>query len=87
MIKNFLLIVWTIFLLEFADKTQIAAVSFASRQNPFLVYTGAVLGISIATIISVAIGGLIGYALPTKYVKLVAGALFIIVGIWTMFSK
>lgn len=87
MLKDFLLIVWTIFLLEFADKTQLATISFATRQNPLLVYVGVVLGLSIATIISVAVGKAIGLALPAKFTKLVAGILFIIVGIWTIFGK
>lgn len=87
MLKDFLLIVWTIFLLEFADKTQLAAISFATRMNPVVVYLGVILGLSIATVVSVAIGKAIGMALPARFIKLVAGILFIIVGIWTIFGK
>lgn len=87
MIKDFLIIIWTVFLLEFADKTQLAAISFATRQNPLVVYIGVVLGLSIATVISVALGKTIGFLLPAKYIKLVAGILFIIVGLWTIFGK
>lgn len=85
--KEFFTIMCMIFLLEFADKTQLAAISFATRQNPIMVYLAVVLGLSLATIISVAIGKVIGMALPTKYIKIVAGILFIVVGIWTIISK
>lgn len=87
MIKDFLIIVWTVFLLEFADKTQLAAISFATRQNPLVVYIGVVIGLSIATVISVAVGKTIGVLLPTRYIKLVAGVLFILIGLWTIFGK
>jgi putative Ca2+/H+ antiporter (TMEM165/GDT1 family) len=87
MLKDLLTIICTIFLLEFADKTQIAAISFATRQNTIVVYLGVILGLSLATVISVAIGRTLALTVPSKYIKIVAGALFIVVGIWTIFGK
>jgi len=87
MLKDLSMIIWTIFLLECADKTQIAAISFAARHKPILVYLGVIIGMSIATVISVAIGRTLALSIPTKYLKIIAGALFIGVGIWTIFGK
>ena len=87
MLKDFLTIICTIFLLEFADKTQIAAISFATRQKPILVYFGVIIGLSIATVISVAIGRTLALYVPAKYLKIFAGALFIGVGIWTILGR
>jgi len=87
MLKDLLTIICTIFLLEFADKTQIAAISFATRHKPILVYLGVIIGMSITTVISVAIGRALALTVPSKYIKIVAGALFIVVGIWTIFGK
>jgi putative Ca2+/H+ antiporter (TMEM165/GDT1 family) len=35
----------------------------------------------------VAIGRALALTVPSKYIKIVAGALFIVVGIWTIFGK
>jgi putative Ca2+/H+ antiporter (TMEM165/GDT1 family) len=87
MLKDFLMIIWTIFLLEFADKTQIAAISFATRQKPIFVYFAVIIGLSLATVISVAIGRTLAIAITAKYIKILAGILFIGVGIWTILGK
>ncbi|MGB9607304.1 MAG: TMEM165/GDT1 family protein [bacterium] len=87
MVKDLLAIIWTIFLLEFADKTQVAAMCFATKHKPLLVYVGVILGLSLATVISVAIGRCLAVSLPTKYIKIVAGSLFISLGIWVLLGK
>lgn len=71
-------------LAEMGDKTQLVALAFAMRFS-----VGAVIGaVFSATLLvhlfSVAIGELLGMALPTFWLTLVAGLAFIGFGIWTL---
>jgi len=85
--KVFWLITGTIFLMELGDKTQLAAIGFASKYHPLWVYLGVIFGMALCTIISVAVGKLISTLVPLRYLKLVVGILFVGVGIWTLLSK
>ena len=87
MYKSFFLIVGTIFLMELGDKTQLAAISFASKYRPMLVYLAVVLGMALCTVVSVAIGKTAATFIPVKYIKIFVGLLFVAVGIWTLLSK
>jgi putative Ca2+/H+ antiporter (TMEM165/GDT1 family) len=73
-----------IFVAELGDKSQLMAMTFATRFR-----TGPVLvGITIATaavhLFSVAVGGLIGDALPTRTIAVVAGIAFLAFALWTL---
>ena len=73
-----------IFVAELGDKSQLMAMTFATRFR-----TGPVLaGITIATaavhLVSVAVGGLIGDALPTRAIAVVAGIAFLAFALWTL---
>jgi len=87
MFRSFFLIVGTIFLMELGDKTQIAAIGFASKYRPMFVYLAVVLGMALCTVLSVVIGKTAATFIPLKYLKIFVGILFIAVGIWTLLSK
>jgi putative Ca2+/H+ antiporter (TMEM165/GDT1 family) len=71
-------------LAEMGDKTQLVALAFAMRFS-----VGAVIGAVFAAtllvhLFSVAIGELLGMALPTFWLTMAAGVAFIGFGIWTL---
>ncbi len=73
---------FVIFLAELGDKTQFAAMAASSGSNqPVSVLIGAILALSLSSVIAVAAGSLIGKYIPVKYIKIAAGALFLIFGL------
>jgi putative Ca2+/H+ antiporter (TMEM165/GDT1 family) len=73
-----------VFLAEMGDKTQLVALSFATKYKPMKV----VLGIFIATLLvhlfSVAIGEFITEFIPMMYLELIIGLSFIGFAAWTL---
>lgn len=82
---DFKLIVSTfvlIFLAELGDKTQFAAMAASAGCNkPMSVLLGASLALVLSTVLAVVVGSLIGSHIPVRYIKVAAGALFIVFGL------
>jgi len=75
------------FLSELGDKTQLATVSLASREESFTgVWLGSTAGMVAADAIAVAIGLVAGKRLPQRTVGLVAAVLFVFFGVVTIAS-
>jgi len=73
------------FLAEIGDKTQIATVGLAARFEQFYpVVIGTTLGMMLANIPVVAIGDRVAGKLPVKAIRLVAAAVFAVLGVLTM---
>jgi len=72
-----------IFVAELGDKSQLMALSFAARYRALPV----LIGISIATAVvhafSVIVGVVVGGAIPTKAITIVAGVAFLGFAAWT----
>jgi putative Ca2+/H+ antiporter (TMEM165/GDT1 family) len=86
--KIFLTTLGTIFLAEMGDKTQLAAILMTSKTGrPLAVFGGAVLALSLVTLIGVVVGeGLISI-IPQSILKKGAATAFILVGLWMLFGK
>ena len=86
--KIFLTTPGTIFLAEMGDKTQLAAILMTSKTGrPLAVFGGAVLALSLVTLIGVVVGeGLISI-IPQSILKKGAATAFILVGLWMLFGK
>ncbi len=83
-IKEFMVVMGAIFLMEMADKTQLSAVSFSAKTSrPALVYLATVVGMALASVISVVFGRAIALLLPEKYTRYLIGAIFILTGVLT----
>ncbi|SDP64704.1 Putative Ca2+/H+ antiporter, TMEM165/GDT1 family [Actinopolyspora xinjiangensis] len=84
MLVSFALSSVAVFLAELGDKSQLLAMTFATRYRAWQV----LVGISVATLfvhaISVALGFGIGNALPTQWVALGAGVAFLGFAVWTL---
>jgi putative Ca2+/H+ antiporter (TMEM165/GDT1 family) len=84
--KVFLTVFGTVFLAELGDKTQLATVLYAAdARNPRLtVLLGASAALILAAALAVLAGGVIARYVSPKALSWVAGAGFILIGIWTI---
>ena len=85
-LKVLFVVFGTVFLAELGDKTQLATVLFASRPSVSLVtvFVGASLALILSSLIAVAAGSVISQYVDPRYLSYIAGAGFIIIGIWTI---
>jgi putative Ca2+/H+ antiporter (TMEM165/GDT1 family) len=73
-----------IFVAELGDKSQLMALTFATRFKPLPVLIGITVATAVVHLASVAIGYGLGAALPTEWISLVAGLAFLGFGAWTL---
>jgi putative Ca2+/H+ antiporter (TMEM165/GDT1 family) len=87
-LKVLFVVFGTVFLAELGDKTQLATVLFASKPSVSLVtvFVGASLALILSSLIAVAAGSVISQYVDPRYLSYVAGAGFIVIGIWTILS-
>lgn len=88
-IKTALAIFATVFLAELGDKTQLATLLFASdgKASRLTVFASASLALVASVAIAVLVGGLVAQYVSEKMLRYIAGAGFIVIGIWTLASK
>jgi putative Ca2+/H+ antiporter (TMEM165/GDT1 family) len=71
------------FLVEMGDKTQIATIALAARYQDILtVAAGTTLGMMIADAPAVFLGQKLTRIIPLKLARLIAAALFAVIGVW-----
>ena len=87
-IRLFLATFATVFLAELGDKTQLAVMSQSAAADPaarakflWTVFAAGALALTVSTALGVLFGGLLNRYVPERYVKLGAGALFIVMGL------
>ena len=73
-----------VFVAELGDKSQLMALTFATKYRPALVMTGLVAATVFINVISVGVGYGLGLALPTRWISFVAGLLFLGFALWTL---
>jgi Ca2+/H+ antiporter, TMEM165/GDT1 family len=73
-----------IFVAELGDKSQLMAMMFALRYRWWVVLTAITTATFAVHLASVAIGHYLGAALPTHLLGIVAGAMFVFFGLWTL---
>lgn len=73
-----------VFLAEFGDKSQLLILAFATRHPWRPVVLGLVLAAAVIQGISVALGAIVGAALPATAVAIVSGIAFLAVAAWTL---
>jgi Ca2+/H+ antiporter, TMEM165/GDT1 family len=73
-----------IFVAELGDKSQLMALTFATRFNVWPVIWGITIATAIVHLVSVGIGYGLGVALPTGWINLAAAIAFIVFGLWTL---
>ena len=76
-----------VFIAELGDKTQLATLSFASGGTSRLsVFIGAASALVATSLIAVVAGEALARVLPPKYLQRAAGAFFILIGAWVLWS-
>ena len=76
----------TVFLAELGDKTQLATLLFAADRdvNKWLVFAGASLALIATSALGVLGGALISQYISARTLQIIAGAGFIVIGVWTL---
>jgi putative Ca2+/H+ antiporter (TMEM165/GDT1 family) len=73
-----------IFVAELGDKSQLMALTFATRFKPWPVLIGITVATAVVHLVSVAVGYGLGATLPTGWIALIAGIAFLAFGAWTL---
>jgi putative Ca2+/H+ antiporter (TMEM165/GDT1 family) len=75
-----------IFLAELGDKTQLATFFFAAESKSRLaVFLGSAGALVFTSLLAVVLGAGLSRLIPANYVKMGAGTLFILLGVWMIF--
>jgi putative Ca2+/H+ antiporter (TMEM165/GDT1 family)/protein-S-isoprenylcysteine O-methyltransferase Ste14 len=73
-----------VFVAELGDKSQLMALTFATRYRALPVLVGITAATAVVHLLSVAVGHGLGDALPTGWISLVAAVAFVAFGAWTL---
>jgi putative Ca2+/H+ antiporter (TMEM165/GDT1 family) len=83
----FLTTLFAFFLVEMGDKTQLATVALAARYHSLsLVVAGTTIGMMIANVPAVYLGEALAHRVNLKWMRWIAAALFVVLGILTFFA-
>ena len=85
-LKLFATVFAIVFIAELGDKTQLATMLFAAdkQASKITVFLGASLALVVAAGIGVLAGGLISNFVSEKIIKYIAGAGFLVIGLWIL---
>ena len=76
-----------IFLAELGDKTQLATFSFAVEgKSRLAVFLGSAGALVLTSLLAVVFGTGVSKLVPANYIKVGAGALFVLLGLWMILS-
>lgn len=81
--ESLFIAIGVVFLAELGDKTQLVAISLATRHRAGLVLVGIAVAFAITQGFAAIVGGLLGAALPETAVGLGAAAIFLGFAMWT----
>ena len=73
-----------IFVAELGDKSQLMALTFATRYPAVPVLIGITVATALVHAVSVLVGGLLGATIPTRAITLIAALAFVAFGLWTL---
>jgi putative Ca2+/H+ antiporter (TMEM165/GDT1 family) len=73
-----------IFVAELGDKSQLMAMTFATRYRFWTVLGGITAATLLVHLASVGIGAAVGVRLPTALINVLAGVAFVLFGAWTL---
>jgi len=82
--EAFWLALFLIFVAEMGDKTQLVALTLATRFNAWVVLAGVFVATLLVHAFSVVLGGLTGKLLPPGWLQLLCGLAFVAFGLWTL---
>ena len=80
-VEAFLLAAGLVFVAELGDKTQLLILAASLRGRALPVLLGAVAAFLLLTAVAVAVGAALGDALPSAWIAVAGGLLFIVLGV------
>jgi putative Ca2+/H+ antiporter (TMEM165/GDT1 family) len=83
-VHAFLIAFGIIFVAELGDKSQLMALAFAARYKALPILIGITIATAVVHLFSVGLGAVVGVALPTKAISVVAGLAFLGFAAWTI---
>jgi Ca2+/H+ antiporter, TMEM165/GDT1 family len=83
-LASFLVSFGVIFVAELGDKSQLMALAFATRYRTLPVLIGITLATAVVHLVSVIVGAVLGAAIPTRPITIVAALAFVAFGLWTL---
>jgi putative Ca2+/H+ antiporter (TMEM165/GDT1 family) len=86
--KIFAAVFVSVFIAEMGDKTQLATMLFASDKevSKWTVFFGASVALVATSAIGVLVGGTLSSIISEKQLHYLAGAGFVIIGLWTLWK-
>jgi putative Ca2+/H+ antiporter (TMEM165/GDT1 family) len=89
MLRAFLSVFLTVFLAEMGDKTQLATMLFSAeaKVSKWVIFGAAALALVLTSAIGVLVGAQVERFVSPRTLKIVAGVGFVVIGLWTLFSK
>jgi len=86
--KIILAVFTAIFLAELGDKTQLATMVFSAEhgENKMAVFFGSSAALIVTSALGVFFGSIICETISPKYMSLLAGIFFILIGCWSMYK-
>ena len=82
-LKILLTTFWMIFLAELGVKTQLATFAFAAESKTRLaVFLGSAGALVLTSMLAVVFGSALSRLVPANYIRMGAGALFVLIGLW-----
>ncbi|MBW2110881.1 MAG: TMEM165/GDT1 family protein [Deltaproteobacteria bacterium] len=74
-----------IFLAELGDKTQLATFAFAAQNKTRLaVFLGSAGALILTSLLAVIFGSAVAKLIPPSHIRMGAGGLFVILGLWML---
>ena len=73
-----------IFVAELGDKSQLMAMTFAARYRAWTIVAAITAATAVVHLVSVALGSVVGAALPTETINVLAGVAFLGFAAWTV---
>jgi Ca2+/H+ antiporter, TMEM165/GDT1 family len=84
----FLAVMSSFFLAELGDKTMLATITLAARDDGLAeiagTWLGSTLGMVAADALAILLGAFLGRRLPEKSIRIGAGVLFCLIGLWLL---
>lgn len=84
MLAAFVISFWVIFVAELGDKSQLMALTFATRYPAVPVLIGIAIATAVVHALSVLLGAAVAAAIPADTLSLLAAVAFVGFGLWTL---
>jgi putative Ca2+/H+ antiporter (TMEM165/GDT1 family) len=82
----FVIVFITFFLAELGDKTMLSTVTLAASHAVLPVWVGSTLGMVVSDALAIGVGRILGKQLPERAVKIGAALIFVLFGLYYLFS-